>query len=153
MLPRHLHWPHRIGSAGTKGAWQGVSGARRGLRHEAAVQEGEERQGKKGRGEFVGKAAGDKRLYTCRKAGRCPTPCRTRLAVRAVTGSLNQNAFAGEMSQLHSFGDCGTPQVMVLHRRPLTISAWDQWVLRRRRTHSSDNLVRNTPTGRIRLRI
>jgi len=69
MLPRHLHWPHRIGSAGTKGAWQGVSGARRGLRHEAAVQEGEERRGKKGRGEFAGKAAGDKRLYTCRKAG------------------------------------------------------------------------------------
>jgi hypothetical protein len=44
---------------GTRGPGRGVSGARRGLRHEGAVQEGGEGKGTKERGEFVGKGAGD----------------------------------------------------------------------------------------------
>jgi hypothetical protein len=48
-------FPTRIGSVWT---WQEASGARRGLRHEGAVQEGEERR-EKGR-DRVGKAAGNK---------------------------------------------------------------------------------------------
>jgi hypothetical protein len=52
------HWPRRIGSVGTKGPGRGISGARRGLRHEGAVQEGERGKGTKERERVVGKAAG-----------------------------------------------------------------------------------------------
>ena len=62
---------------GTRGPSRGVSGARRGLRHEGAVQEGErgernkrEGKGTKERERVVGKAAGGRVcIYTLRRAG------------------------------------------------------------------------------------
>ena len=54
---------------GTRGPGRGVSGARRGLRHEGVVQEGERGEGNKGE-RVVEKAAGDElRLYTWRRTG------------------------------------------------------------------------------------
>jgi hypothetical protein len=47
---------------GAKGAWHEGSGARRGLRHEGAVQEGKEGREKL---EGLGSGGGRVRLYTC----------------------------------------------------------------------------------------
>ena len=55
----------RIGSLGTMGADEGVSGARRRLRHEEAVKEGEREKGNKREGESCWKSGGGRvRLYT-----------------------------------------------------------------------------------------
>ena len=48
-------FPTRIGSVWT---WQEANGARRGLRHEGAVQEGGEGKGTKERGELLEKGRG-----------------------------------------------------------------------------------------------
>jgi hypothetical protein len=48
---------------GTRGPGRGVSGARRGLRHEGAVQERWERGREQKRGRVVGKAAGDEFVF------------------------------------------------------------------------------------------
>jgi hypothetical protein len=55
---------------GDQGARQGVTGARHGMRHEGAVQEGEEGKGTKGRERVVRKRWGTSALYTWRKVGR-----------------------------------------------------------------------------------
>ena len=59
--------------SGLGGPGRGVCGARRGLRHEGPVQEGErERKGTKERERVVGKAAGDECVFILAKgrAGR-----------------------------------------------------------------------------------
>ena len=72
---RHFsHWPCRIGSVGTRGPSRGVSGARRRLRHEGAVQGGK-RGGReqKRRRELLEKRRGTSTsLYLAKdRAGRC----------------------------------------------------------------------------------
>ena len=60
---RHFsHWLRRIGSVGTRGP-RGVSGARRGLRHEGRCRAVGEGKGTKERERVVGKAAGDECVF------------------------------------------------------------------------------------------
>jgi hypothetical protein len=63
---RHFsYWPRRIGSVGTRGPGRGVSGARRGLRHEGAMQEGGRgERNKRERGSCWKSGGGRVRLYT-----------------------------------------------------------------------------------------
>ena len=85
---------------GIRGPGRGVSGVRRGLRHEGAVQEGRRGEGNKREERVVGKAAGDECFFIPgdRTVGpgwqmrSGPTPYRRRRAVRAVTGPLNRMA-------------------------------------------------------------
>jgi hypothetical protein len=61
----HDRWPRRIGSVGTRGPGRRVSGARRGLRHEGAVQEEWERGREQKRGRRLLEGDGGRvRLYT-----------------------------------------------------------------------------------------
>jgi hypothetical protein len=48
------HWPRRIGSVGTRGRGRGVSGARRGLRHEGRCRKVGEGKRNKREGRVVG---------------------------------------------------------------------------------------------------
>jgi hypothetical protein len=61
---RHFsHWPRRIGSVG-RGGPQGVSGARRGLRHDRVGRyRNVKSEGEKGREGVAGKAAGGECVF------------------------------------------------------------------------------------------
>jgi hypothetical protein len=67
------------------------------VRPEARPGGGTKSEGRKGRERVAGKAAGDERVFIPGEGPTwqmrpAPTPCRTRRAVRAVTGSLNRIA-------------------------------------------------------------
>jgi hypothetical protein len=62
-LGHFSYWPRRIGFVG-RGSPQGVSGARRGLKHDQAGRcRKVKRRGKEGRERIAGKAAGDERVF------------------------------------------------------------------------------------------
>ena len=82
---------------GTIRPGRGVSGTRRGLKHEGAVQESERGEGNKREGESCWKSGrGRVRLYTWRRTGLADEfgsdAIPDAAGVRAVTGSLNQMA-------------------------------------------------------------
>ena len=57
-------------SVGTKGPGRGVSGVRRGLRHEGVVQEGGRGEENKREGEICWKAAGDECVFIRRRGSK-----------------------------------------------------------------------------------
>jgi hypothetical protein len=93
VLPKPCILP--IDSVGTKGGWQGVSGAWRDLGHSAGRVKSE--GGKKGGKELLEKAAENECVFIPGKGSGwemkpAQTPYRTRLAVSETTGPLNRMA-------------------------------------------------------------